>query len=152
MKELHVSFASLQDIPGLCILLGQLFSQEEEFCAQTNLQEKALYTILQNPNLGAILVAKIDKKVVGMVNLLFTVSTALGDKVILLEDMVVDKEYRNQKIGSILLTKAIEYTKENNFLRITLLSDDDNERAHHFYKKHGFEYSARKVFTCKDFS
>lgn len=152
MKDLHVSFASLQDIPELCHLLGQLFSQEEEFCAQKTLQEKALNTILNNPSLGVVLVAKREKKVVGMVNLLFTISTALGDKVILLEDMVVDEDYREQKIGSVLLTSALTYAKENGFLRITLLSDEDNLRAHKFYKKHGFEYSPRKVFTCKDFS
>jgi len=152
MKELHVSFASLQDIPALCILLGQLFSQEEEFCAQKVLQEKALTTILNNPSLGVILVAKKERKAVGMVNLLFSISTALGDKVILLEDMIVDQKYRDQKIGSLLLTRAKEYAKENGFLRITLLSDEDNLKAHKFYKKHGFVYSPRKVFTCKDFS
>lgn len=152
MKDLHVSLASLQDIPELCGLLGQLFSQEEEFCPQICLQEKALNTILTHPALGVILVAKKGEKVVGMLNLLFTISTALGDKVILLEDMIVDKEYRGQKIGSALLSHALAYAKENGFLRITLLSDEDNLRAHKFYKKHGFEYSSRKVFTCKDFS
>jgi AraC family transcriptional regulator of adaptative response/methylated-DNA-[protein]-cysteine methyltransferase len=151
MSSLHVRVATLEDIPSLCELLNQLFSQEVEFTPQKHLQEKGLKAIMENPTVGIILVAIIEQKIVGMLNLLFTIFTALGGWVILLEDMIVDEAHRDKKIGSALLSEAKKYAKEHGFLRITLLSDFDNDKAHAFYERHGFVDSPRKVFTCKDF-
>lgn len=148
MQEICVRVAREEDVKAMCDLLAQLFSKEVEFTPDAKVQAKALHMILEEKT-GAILVATCKEKVVGMVNLLDTISTALGDKVILLEDMIVHEDFRNQHIGSKLLSKALEYAKENGYLRVTLLSDEDNEKAHEFYKRHGFSESARKVFTAK---
>ncbi|DAB33718.1 MAG TPA: hypothetical protein CFH82_09070, partial [Sulfurospirillum sp. UBA12182] len=78
MSSLHVRVATLEDIPSLCELLNQLFSQEVEFTPQKHLQEKGLKAIMENPTVGIILVAIIEQKIVGMLNLLFTIFTALG--------------------------------------------------------------------------
>jgi len=58
-----------------------------------------------------------------MINLLFTISTAEGGFVILLEDVVVNREHRGQGFGDKLLKHAIEYAKKKDFQRITLLTD-----------------------------
>ena len=73
-------------------------------------------------------------EIVAMVNLLYTVSTALGARVAILEDMVVLSKVRNQGIGSTLLKHAIQFAKEQGCQRISLLTDDDNEGAHRFKK------------------
>ena len=62
-----------------------------------------------------------------MINLLFTISTAEGGFVLLLEDLVVHREYRGHGYGSMLLDYAIEFAKQKNFRRITLL--DRSARA-----------------------
>lgn len=148
MQEIIIRFAQKEDIKEMCDLLAQLFSKEVEFTPDSRVQSRGLSLILEQ-KIGTILVATCKGKVVGMVNLLDTVSTALGGKVILLEDMIVHQDFRDQHIGSKLLSKALEYAKENGYLRVTLLSDDDNYKAHEFYKRHGFEESARKVFTLQ---
>jgi len=56
----------------------------------------------------------------------------------LLEDMIVDKQYRGQDIGSKLIDFAIKNIKAKGCMRVTLLSDGDNFKAHKFYEKQGF--------------
>lgn len=137
----EIGTASLADIPDLCDLLTLLFAQEREFQPDRTAQQRGLAAIIADPALGCILAARSGGKVVGMVNLLYTVSTALGGRVALLEDMAVAPDYRGLGIGSRLLAHAIETARTNHCLRITLLTDRDNLAAQRFYRRQGFELS-----------
>jgi len=138
--------ATVEDITELCFLLGVLFNQEMEFKADSNAQKTGLRAIIINPQVGVILVARHNDKLVGMVNILFTVSTALGGRVAILEDMVVIPSKRGSGVGSQLLNAAIATARENNCQRLTLLTDSNNEIAHGFYEKHGFTRSPMLPF------
>ena len=144
----NISFrkAEIGDIAVLCELLWELFSQEVEFTPNREIQEKALKKIIEDKSIGDIFVAVKENKVIAMVNVLYTISTALGEKVAILEDMVVFKEFKNQKIGSSLIKFTLDYLKRNSFKRVTLLTDSDNFNAHNFYKKHEFTKSSMIVF------
>ena len=144
----NISFrkAEIEDIAVLCELLWELFSQEVEFTPNKETQEKALKKIIEDKNIGDIFVAVKENKVIAMVNVLYTISTALGEKVAILEDMVVSQNYKNQKIGSSLIEFTLDYLKKNSFKRVTLLTDSDNFNAHNFYKKHQFTKSDMIVF------
>ncbi|MDE2593404.1 MAG: GNAT family N-acetyltransferase [Burkholderiales bacterium] len=133
--------ASEADIPALSALLSVLFTQEAEFKPDEQAQQRGLAMIIRHPDVGAILVARDGTRILPMVNLLFTVSTALGERVALLEDMVVAPEARGSGIGSALLSYAIAYAKTGGIKRITLLTDQDNHTAQHFYAKQGFTTS-----------
>jgi GNAT superfamily N-acetyltransferase len=76
--------------------------------------------------------------IIGMINLLFTISTAEGGFVMLLEDLVVQTQYQGQGYGDKLLEHAIDFAKKKNFLRITLLTDRPENVAQAFFRKHGF--------------
>jgi GNAT superfamily N-acetyltransferase len=130
--------ATLDDIPALAELLSALFAQEAEFKPQTALQEEGLRLIITDPAVGRILVASKGGTAVGMVNLLYTVSTALGARVAILEDMVVRPDARGAGIGALLVRAAIAHARADGCRRITLLTDADNESAHRFYRRHGF--------------
>jgi GNAT superfamily N-acetyltransferase len=73
-----------------------------------------------------------------MVNLLITISTAEGGFVLLLEDVVVHRDHRGQGYGSKLLEHVIAFARQKKFLRITLLTDRDNEDSKRFYLNRGF--------------
>ncbi|MGZ5050778.1 MAG: GNAT family N-acetyltransferase [Methylobacter sp.] len=139
---IEIAPASRQDIPELCDLLAVLFSQEAEFTPNPEAQSRGLGLIIDNPELGLILAARQSGRIVGMVNLLYTVSTALGERVALLEDMVVAPDARGAGVGSRLLQQAVELARRNGCKRITLLTDRTNESAQRFYRKHGFDFSA----------
>ena len=61
---------------------------------------------------------------------------------ILLEDLVVHKQYQGQGYGNKLLEYAIDFAKQKNFLRITLLTDRPENVAQAFFRKHGFVESS----------
>ncbi len=138
--------ATHADIPSLCSLLELLFSQEIEFSPSLEKQKKGLELILNNEQIGKILVLKHDEQVIGMVSLLFSISTALGGKVAWLEDMIVHPDFRGQACGSQLLTYAIKEAKALTCKRITLLTDRDNTVAHRFYERLGFKGSSMQPF------
>lgn len=139
---MEISLATASDIPALCELLSLLFSQEADFQPDDEAQRRGLAQILDNPDVGLILVARQKNQIMGMVNLLFTVSTALGQRVALLEDLVIAPTQRGNGIGSQLLKQTIETARLHDCHRITLLTDLANESAQRFYRKHGFSFSA----------
>ena len=138
--------AKMEDMKELCGLLHQLFTQEAEFLPDEMSQEIALKKIISDESIGEIFVAQKEGKIVAMVNILYTVSTALGAKVAILEDMIVDKHCRGQDIGSSLMNFALKCIKAKGCMRVTLLSDGDNFKAHKFYEKQGFVKSAMIPF------
>ncbi len=138
MMNTTISPATTDDLPQLIELLHELFSQDLEFIPDAQKQSSGLELIMQNPDIGTILVLKNNNEVVGMVNLLYSVSTVLGGKVAVAEDMIIDSRFRRQGYGRILLGGAIEFAKENACLRLTLLTDHTNSAAIAFYQSFGF--------------
>jgi len=137
----QITLATLAELDELVELLNVLFTQDIEFEPDYEKQKAGLEQIILNPALGEILVMKIDGKVVGMVSLLYSISTALGGKVAILEDMVISKDFRGKGLGKELLNEAIAYAQERGCLRLTLLTDFDNETAIRFYQNAGFSLS-----------
>jgi GNAT superfamily N-acetyltransferase len=138
---MEISEATKDDIPRLCELLEMLFEQEAEFRPDRTLQSAGLQQIIDFPERGRVLVLREGASLIGMVNLLFTISTALGGRVALLEDMIVHPEYRGSGAGSELLQATIDLAKSSGCHRITLLTDRTNESAQRFYERHGFALS-----------
>ncbi len=143
---MQLQTAVSSDIPELCLLLDSLFSQEAEFKPDIELQALGLGAIIVGDGIGDILVAKDAGQIIGMVNLLYTISTALGSRVAILEDMVVAPQNRGLGVGSALLKYAIDFAKQKGCKRITLLTDNDNVAAHGFYQQHGFTESSMLAF------
>jgi len=139
---MQINPALPEDIPALCELLAHLFQQEAEFTPDDAAQRRALAMIIDHPEVGQILVARRGDDVVGMVNLLYTVSTALGGRVALLEDMIVAPHARGVGVGSQLLGHALALARMSGCLRVTLLTDRTNAAALRFYQRHGFIASA----------
>src|SRR3954452_18134620 len=138
MSHVLVEPATAEDLDELSSLLGELFSEESDFRPDKAKQLRGLRLIFEQPNRGRVFVLRRDRSIVGMMNLLFTISTAEGGFVILLEDLVVHKGHRGRGYGSMLLDYAIEFARQKNFRRITLLTDRPELRSQSFFRKHGF--------------
>ncbi len=142
MPDYTIEPATLDQLPEITELLFDLFSEETDFEANREKQMRGVKLILEHPNRGRIFVLQKDGRIFGMINLLFTISTAEGGFVILLEDLVVHRQHRGMGYGSALLKHAIEFAKQKEFLRITLLAENDRHPSVEFFKKHGFYKSA----------
>jgi len=143
-----VAVAKIEDIPRLSELLTILFTQEADFSPDPARQAAGLAAIIADPAVGHILVLRQHGEIIAMVNLLYTVSTALGARVAILEDMIVHPEHRACGAGSRLLNGAMEFAREAGCRRITLLTDHDNSGAIRFYTAHGFTRSTMIPLRC----
>ena len=141
MSEVVIEPAIFEDLDELSNLLGELFSEEKDFRPNKQKQLQGLRLIFEEPNRGRVFVLRRDRTIVAMINLLFTISTAEGGFVILLEDLVVHDSFRGHGYGSQLLEYAINFAKQKKFLRITLLTDRPELRSQNFFKRHGFHES-----------
>ncbi|QFY44905.1 GNAT family N-acetyltransferase [Candidatus Methylospira mobilis] len=131
------------DIPQLADLLSLLFAQEADFIPNIERQTCALRLILDHPEAGRIFCAENgeDGSIVGMVSLMFSISTAEGGAAAWLEDMIVLPEQRGRHIGAYLLKTAVNHAKAAGCTRISLLTDEDNQIALRFYQRAGFKDS-----------
>jgi len=147
--ELQYGVATAKDLPQLVELLGVLFEQEAEFQPDPGKQKRALEAILANPAVGTVYVAREGKRVLAMASLLNTVSTAEGGKAALFEDLVVHPDERKRGIGEALLRHVIAQARAQGVLRITLLTDMQNERAQAMYRRAGFVGSPMKPMRLR---
>ncbi len=138
--------ANINDSIRCAELLSILFSQEREFTPDPIVHRNGLESIIKNPETGSVFVYESDGFIQGMVVILFTVSTALGKKVAILEDMIVSPEYRQNGVGTSLVRYAVDYATNEGCGRITLLTDYDNDAAQVFYRKCGFIKSDMAAF------
>ena len=135
---MEIREATVGDVPQLCELLAELFAQEADFRPDPERQSRALKMIVGNPGIGRVYCAAEGERVVGMVTILFTVSTAEGGRAAWLEDMVVHSGRRQQGVGKRLLAHAITGAKAAGATRVTLLTDQTNAAAIAFYEAAGF--------------
>lgn len=145
-KNLKTRIATLHDVPALCDLLAMLFSQEAEFAPDRRRQETGIKLILKDASIGEIIVGDLDGQVIGMVNLLYPVSTFIGQRVALLEDMIVYPEFRGRHAGKMILDAAIAHATQRGCARVTLLTDLTNDGAIGFYECSGFSRSTMIPF------
>jgi GNAT superfamily N-acetyltransferase len=134
--------ATEADLDELSEMLGGLFTQEGDFRPDKEKQLRGLRLIFEQPSRGRVFVLRRNGAIVGMINLLFTISTAEGGFVILLEDLVIHKQYQGKGYGSKLLQHAIDFAKQKHFLRVTLLTDRPENVAQEFFRHHGFVESS----------
>jgi len=100
-----------------------------------------LRLILESPSRGRIFALRNDHIIIGMVNLLFTISTAEGGMVILLEDFIVHPNHRGQGYGEALLDFVHKFAKDKQFKRVTLLTDKFSPESQKFFAAHGYNRS-----------
>ena len=134
-ENIVIEPATEADLDELSGLLGELFAQESDFRPDKDKQLRGLRLIFEQPSRGRVFVLRRDGAIVGMINLLFTISTAEGGFVMVLEDLVIHKEYQGKGYGAKLLQYAIDFAKQKNFLRITLLTDRPENVAQAFEAK-----------------
>src|SRR5436190_24051931 len=91
-EKVVIEPATEADLDELSEMLGDLFSQESDFRPDREKQLRGLRLIFEQPSRGRVFVLRRDGVIVGMINLLFTIITAEGGFVVVLEDLVIHKQ------------------------------------------------------------
>ncbi len=139
--SIRIEPATIEDLSELTDLVMSLMAIEADFKPNAEKQRHGLQLILEQPSRGRIFVLRNDHKVIGMVNLLFTISTAEGGFVILMEDVIIRFEHRGQGYGTLLVNHVKEFAEKKDFKRITLLTDRVSEPSQRFFARNGFVLS-----------
>jgi GNAT superfamily N-acetyltransferase len=137
--DITIRIARTGDIPRMGELLGDLFSLESDFAPNNENQARGLGMLVNEPSgTSHALVAVHEGTVVGMATIQTLISTAEGGRVGLVEDVIVDREFRGRGIGALLLEHIVEWGRSRNLKRLQLLADRDNHHALIYYAKHGW--------------
>lgn len=131
--------AEHRDIGRLAELLEVLFSIEEDFAFNEENQRLGLEMMLKDNENRCIFVAEFQNQVIGMISGQTLISTAEGGISVLVEDVVIDENFRRQGIGRELLKEMEQWAIEKGARRLQLLADINNSSALTFYKKLSWE-------------
>ena len=139
MSDLRVSVRTAQpaDLDSLVSLLAMLFSIEQDFVFDELRQRRGLALMLENER-GCVLVAEVEGQVVGMCTGQLLVSTAEGGLSLLVEDVVVQEQWRGRGVGRLLVGAISDWARVNKVSRLQLLADRSNVPALDFYRIMGW--------------
>lgn len=132
-----IEYAGVDDLAQMAKLLSVLFAIEKDFEIDFDKQFSGIQSLYQCEG-ADLLVAKYENSVVGMITMQRLISSAEGDYVGQIEDLVVYEEYRKMGVGSRLLNKMRVIAQEYGYKRIQLAADIDNSNALEFYNRRGF--------------
>jgi ribosomal protein S18 acetylase RimI-like enzyme len=137
---MNIRRATYNDIPAMANLLRELFSIEDDFTIDLEKHSLGLKLLLDTHG-AIVLVAQEEESVIGMATIQKLVSTAMGEYVGLIEDVVVSESYRGRGIGKRLLEALIAESEKAGLKRLALGADHRNHNAIAFYQKYGFTTS-----------
>ena len=150
MKSFIIRNAEPIDIESLVRLLEQLFSIEKDFEFNAGNHRRGLSLLLEGCNKHrAVKVAVCRDKIVGMCTAQTRISTAKGDITAVLEDLVVDADYRHQGVGRALLSAMDQWAIKRGISHLQLLADKDNSPALTFYRRHEWKSTNLVCLTRK---
>src|SRR5207237_9240473 len=107
-ENIVIEPATEADLDELSAMLGELFAQESDFRPDKEKQLRGLRLIFEQPSRGRVLVLRRDGVIVGMINLLFTISPAEGRFVDVVSDLVVHKQCQDEVYSANLRNPEIE--------------------------------------------
>jgi Leucine-rich repeat (LRR) protein/ribosomal protein S18 acetylase RimI-like enzyme len=145
---ISIEKASREDIPHMAKLLNVLFAIESDFTFDYEKQFAGISRLYEYEG-ADMLVAKYEGKVVGMITMQRLISSAEGDYIGQMEDLVVEEEFRRMGVGSRLINKMRSIAQEYSYKRIQLAADVDNKNALEFYNRRGFVKTHLSIYHYK---
>ena len=133
-----VRHAGTTDLTSLASMLVELFGIERDFTPDPGAHIRGLSLVLRDPSYRLLVAPDDDDRPIGMLSLHVLISTALGGKVGLVEDVFVQPLWRRRGVGRALCGAAERIACEENLLRLSLLADSDNTSALAFYERLGW--------------
>ena len=125
MDNLELSLMTIEDLD---LIKDLLITDFDNFWTYNTFKSELL-----NSN-SKYFVAKINKKIVGFAGVWKAID------VLHITNIVTEKNYRNKGIGSIMLSKLIDYAKTDNDINsITLEVNENNTPAQKLYEKYDFK-------------
>lgn len=140
-----IESAEERELPQMAQLLSLLFAIESDFEVDYDRQLSGIRSLYAHPECD-LLVARHEGNVIGMVTMQRLISSAEGDFIGQVEDLVVREDYRKMGVGSRLLNTIRSLAESYGYKRIQLAADKENANAQKFYARRGFRQTHLAIF------
>ncbi len=127
--------ADLQDLEKL--LLQLYISVTDTNGLDKNSIAKNMEKVLQDEHYICFVAVK-GNRLIGCIFLYYHQSILHNAPSLMIEEVIVDKDHRNEGIGKRMIQEAIAFAKKSNFAEIEVSTEVANTRAQYFYHSFGF--------------
>ncbi len=110
-------------------------------------QSRLVLQLIQNPDLGRLLVFEQGDELLGYMVLGFGFSLEFHGRDCLLDEFYVVPEHRSKGVGRAAVEFAIATCRQMGIRAVHLEADYVNVRGHEFYKRLGFKDHERHLMT-----
>jgi len=143
-SNLTIRDASPEDLDGIASLLQQLWPSSQISAASVGACFRKSFSIEGH----IIRVAVYEKKIVGLCSLSIRNNLKAEGSLGNIDELVIDKQMRGNKIGKLFLEDAEKIARENGCTILGLESSFHREGAHQFYEGNG--YDKKGFYFTKD--
>ena len=147
-KKIEIRELTENDLPSLLELYIQLSENNKNITLEKS-KEIWIKQIQQNPNIKYFGAVENGKVVSTCYCVIIPNLTNFCQPICFVENVVTDKNHRNQGLGKKVIDKAIETAKKNNCYKVILLSGITRKEAHQFYENLGFSSETKKAFDMR---
>ena len=136
--------ANFEDLPDIVRMLADDFLGQTRERFEDPLPDSyvAAFCEIEGDKNNELIVAEIDGRLVGTLQLTFTPSISFqGGRRATVESVRVDEAYRGKGIGREIMLSAIRRAKERGCISMQLTTNVDRTDAHRFYERLGFNGS-----------
>ncbi len=128
----------MKDLPELTTLMQKYMdlSVLKPTITRTQIEEHIRH-LVDSDYLGCQLVAEIDQKIVGFATLYYSFSTMKLQRVLNMNDLFVDSDYRGLAIGKKLIQECILFGEKHNCASMIWETHIDNLGAQKLYDSFG---------------
>ena len=147
-EEMEIRELTKNDLPSLLELYIQLSENNKNITLEKS-KEIWIKQIQENPNIKYFGAVENEKVVSTCYCVIIPNLTNFCQPICFVENVVTDKNHRNQGLGKKVIDKAIETAKKHNCYKVILLSGIARKEAHQFYENLGFSSETKKAFDMR---
>jgi GNAT superfamily N-acetyltransferase len=144
---MQIRKATLNDESGVITLMKKLLIPAEEVRKDWNDQACIFRRLVENPELGTILIADVDGEIAGVTTLSYPTAMRCNGPYSCIEENIVDERFRGKGIGGKLLQAAIAEATARGCDEIQV--NAPSEMGYPLYMRHGFTDAGKKHIKAK---
>ena len=137
MQSFVISSAGIGDCNECASLLVEQLGEHGVQASRERLS-KILEGVVADKGRGFVLLARADRRIIGLAYAATILSAEHSGLVAWLEELYVVPSYRSRGIGSALLAAVVEHADEAGVVAIDLEVDASHSRAESLYRRLGF--------------
>jgi GNAT superfamily N-acetyltransferase len=145
-RFMKISTGKEEHLPGILRLYKQLIPDEEP---TTLSKGKKTWKLIEKDNIKYFVALDESKVVASAFIAIIPNLIGNGRPFGIIENVIVDKDYRCLGLGKSIMNKLIEYGKSQNCQYISLQSSNYRIDSHKFYESMGFDKDIKVAFYMK---